>query len=368
MQTPKTYQTTNSYQTTKISQIFLTTQVYTNSQDNSVITNEMIGYINTYVNFWTLTSIACLGLVTNSLNIAVFFRQGFSEGVTRSMLAIALWDLLKCACAVLHRMFGPISLASPSLSTSWLNFTLPYVEYTTLFAGYVSYSLTAFVSVERCLCVSRPFTVKIIFTPRFTSTILISISILVYGAYFVMFFIYVVVYDFSPTFNATIAKYIYSNFYYTNGAIVMVYYQTVAILIPTLSFLILCMSSAATVHYLRRSSKFLHKVGDAVAKPPKKKDLGISPKEKQAAKTLLVVVLVNILNLFPRTVFYVAQLAEPEFYLLRRYNNIFFLTTRLLTILDFIKASVNFFIYKSMSSNFNKTFLKLMNVMQQNKG
>ncbi|CAL1526028.1 unnamed protein product [Lymnaea stagnalis] len=267
------------------------------------------------------------------------------------MTSIAVWDLLKCTCAFIHRLFGPISLASPSFGYSWIGYTRPNIEYAHIFAGYVSFALTAFVSIERCLCVCRPFTVKSVFTARFTTLMVLMISAVVFGSYSVMFFIYDVELVFNPDLNAIVAVYVYNMFYYAHRATVLVYYQVAGITLPTLSITVLCVCSITTVYHLKRSQDFLRSRHNF--------DSGISRKEKQVVKMLLTVVFVNIGNLLPRIVFYTAQLFEPEFYLLRKYNNIFFMTRCFITVLDFIKSSVNFFIYYRMSSNFHATFSEL---------
>ncbi|CAL1534041.1 unnamed protein product, partial [Lymnaea stagnalis] len=231
--------------------------------------------------------------------------------------------------------------------------------YTPIFAGYVSYALTTYVSIERCLCVSKPFTVKALFTPRFTLSAVAMISIVVFGAYVVMYFISEVAFVFAPNLNTTVAIYRYNSFFYANQAIVMVYYKYAAILLPFASFTVLCLCSATTVYKLRKSSRLLlkdNKESTRNSEISRKIKSGISLREKLVVKMLLAVVLVNIGNLFPRIVFYVAQLIEPEFYLLRRYHNIFYSVAVWLFVLDFLKASVNFFLFLSMGSLFRMKF------------
>ncbi|CAL1541181.1 unnamed protein product [Lymnaea stagnalis] len=282
--------------------------------------------------------------------------QGFKDGTNISMMAITFWDLVKCLTGLVHRMFGPISLAAPGLATSWRNITFPYVEYTPVFASYVSYALATYVSVERCLCVSKPFTVKSMFTPKFTITMVTLISCVVFGAYLVMYFVYEIAYQFSPYLNETVAFYRYNAFYYNNEFIVMLYYKCVAIILPFSSFAILCLCSLTTLYFLRQSSRFLAGREHSSKVAPARFASGISQREKQVAKMLLAVVIVNIGNLFPRIVFYVGQLVEPEFYVLRRYHNFFMTVAKFLFILDFTNASVNFFIFFSLSSAFKATF------------
>ncbi|CAL1534040.1 unnamed protein product, partial [Lymnaea stagnalis] len=324
-----------------------------------IVSDELLAYFETFINLWLLTPITGFGVVTNLLNILVFWRQGFKDGVNISMTTIACWDLLKCGTGLIHRMYGPVGLVSTAAAISWQNITFPVASYTPIFAGYVSYALTTYVSIERCLCVSKPFTVKALFTPRLTFCAIATISIVVFGSYVVMYFIHEIAFVFAPNFNTTVAIYRYTSFFFANQAIVMVYYKYVGILLPFASFTVLCLCSATTVYQLRKSSRLLHKEKNGTTRNSefsRKIKSGISLREKQVVKMLLAVVMVNIGNLFPRIVFYVAQLVEPELYLLRRYHNMFGAVAVWLFVLDILKASINFFLFLSMGSLFRIKF------------
>ncbi|XP_059139807.1 uncharacterized protein LOC131927942 [Physella acuta] len=307
--------------------------------------------IKTVVNFWIILFLSLLGAVNNLLIITVFRHQGFKEGPVISMFSISTWDLIRCMCGLIHRLYGPLELISPSVGFSWRILTIPYFEYTTIFAGYVSYALAAFVSVERCLSVSLPFKAKLMITRKVTILCVTAISILVFGSYTVIYGIYQIVFEFSPEFNATIAKLAFTKLYLNKSDIIMSYYQAVGIILPSVSFFIICICSYLTVFHLKKSSRFMkHKSDNASS------ILTLSAREKQVALTLLSVTFVYIINLFPRVVFYLAQMVEPEFYLLRKYNDLFFLTVSFIFILDFLNASIHLFIFLAMSSGFRRTF------------
>ncbi|KAK0047347.1 G-protein coupled receptor frpr-1, partial [Biomphalaria pfeifferi] len=121
-----------------------------------------------------------------------------------------------------------------------------YIEYTTIYAGYVTFSLAAFLSVERFLCVWKPFISKSLLTPTtiFLSVVIISIG--TFGAYVVVYFAYTIKFEYSQTFNTTVAIYVFSEFHYQKLAVFMVYYQVQAILIPAISFILMSIFSLAT--------------------------------------------------------------------------------------------------------------------------
>ncbi|KAK6976058.1 G-protein coupled receptor frpr-1 [Biomphalaria glabrata] len=315
------------------------------------VSSEILGEIIFDVRFGILFPLAFIGMITNTLTLLVFYKQGFQEGTTITMTSIALWNWLKCVCGLMSKMYFIISFVDQAFGVTWDNITFPYIEYTTIYAGYVTFSLAAFLSVERFLCVWKPFTAKSLLTPTtiFLSVVIISIG--TFGAYVVVYFAYTIKFEYSQTFNTTVAIYVFSYFYYQKSAVFMVYYQVQAILIPAISFILMSLFSLATVYYLKKNSQYLHKQPSLKTKAPSR--------EKQVSKALLVVVLVYIINLFPRFVFYIAQLAEPEFYMLRKYNDEFTTAAVFIFIIDLINACSHLFIFAAFSSTFREHVMSL---------
>jgi len=97
----------------------------------------------------------------------------------------------------------------------------------------------------------------------------------------------------------------------------------------------------------------------------------MSARDLQVVKMLTVVIVVYIVNLFPRIVQYFARFFEPEFYLRMRYHNLFLVVITLVFVFDFVNASTNLFIFVTMSSNFRSTFVEMFGkwwVVQNKKG
>ncbi|KAK6976853.1 peptide receptor GPCR [Biomphalaria glabrata] len=324
------------------------------AQLNVIVSNELLGEIMFVIKFGFLLPLSFIGVITNTLNIVVFYQQGFKEGSTISMTAISAWNLLKSICGIVVKLYYPIGFANQVLSVNWYNITIPYIDYTSIYAGYVTFALAAFLSLERLLCVWKPFTAKSLLTPLITLLSVITISIFTFGAYIVVYFIYTIKFEFSQTLNTSVAKFTLSQFYFEKSGIVMVYYQSIGILIPTISFIVMCICSALTVVLLRKSSSHLHQDHTS--------NKTASKREKQVSRTLLTIVSIYIINLFPRFIFYIAQLAEPEFYNLRKYSNLFVMVALLLFVIDFCNSSSHFFIFLKMSSSFRDQFMKCIDV------
>lgn len=331
----------------------------------AIINAELYSYIQTIVNLWTVLVLSVVGAVTNTLFLMVIVKQGFKEGVNISLAAITIWDLVKCLGSVIHRLYGPVLLVHPAMGTSWRNMTFPVMTYLPLFSGYVASALATYVAVERCLSVAMPLKVKSLFTPKFTLIVVIIISLSVFGAFSIMFFIYDVIYVKSIVYNTTIAVYIYNNFYFANETAIMIYYKYIGLLLPTTSFIILCVTSAITIKQLKRHGSSLYRIRDTNFNLKGSNRQLISRRETRVIRTLLVVVVTYMINTFPRIPVYIATLIEPEFYILKHYNNLFMTILYLIYILDFSNASSSFFIFLKMSTKFRRTFFAIFSLSKQ---
>ena len=137
-----------------------------------------------------------MGLVTNSLTMIVFIRQGFKDSVNVSLFSIAVWDQViavwdqvKCLAGVFYRLHGQISLVDPLSDIFWEWASWPALIYLPIFAGYVSNGLATYVYIERCLSVIMPFKVKSLFQPRLTTCFMVALSVLIFGSFSAVFFV-----------------------------------------------------------------------------------------------------------------------------------------------------------------------------------
>ncbi|XP_005092678.2 uncharacterized protein LOC101850310 [Aplysia californica] len=307
-------------------------------------------------NLWICSIIAIFGIFTNVIIIAVFSRLGYRNTINISMTCIAFWDLVRCACGLTHRVYGVIRVVNPADGRTWENFTRASVLYLYTFVVYLSSVLAGYVAVERCLCVSIPFTVKSVLTPRFTVVAMVTLSVVCLGSFVIVFGFYDYVYVFSDKYNQTIGIFTFSEFYYQNPKIVP-YYNLIGILWPLVSFIVIVVCTVIIIIHLQRSSKFR---SNAKASETKKEEsAGLSQRDKQVVKMMLVVIIFYIINLFPRIVLFFAKIFVPEFYINKLYHNLFFIVVYFLFLFDYINSASNLIIFVSMSSNFRAAFLQM---------
>ncbi|XP_005108162.1 uncharacterized protein LOC101860123 [Aplysia californica] len=258
-----------------------------------------------------------IGVVTNTLVIAVFCKQGFKDSVSVSMTTIAVWDLIKCFSGAMQRFVGPMELISPPEAQSWRIISQVIFTYSLSFSTYVTSALAAYVAVERCLCVCFPLHVKWLLTRKISAFMCITISLVVFGSFSVIFGIYDIVYVWNPRYNASVAIYKYNTFALANKGPLFQYYNLIGIICPCLSFVVITFCTGVIAQRLRQASSFRNK--NEPDGGTKKQQL--SSRDRQVVKMLLVIIAIYIISLFPRILIYFGKFFVYEFYFLRKYHN-----------------------------------------------
>ena len=290
-------------------------------------------------------------------------RDGFKESVAISMTTIAVWDLVKSIAGVMEPFAGILSLWNPAAAFSWSKICVVAFNYLNSFSSYVTSVMAAYVAVERCLCVSIPLKVKWLLTPRVTLTACLVISVVVFGAFAVMFGIYDVVWEWSATFNATVAVYKRNAFYIKHDEPLFAYYNLSGILWPLASFSVIVVATIIIVFKLRQGSKFRAAQNSVMASDiqdkQQKQGPQLSNRDRQVVKMLLVIVVIYIVSLSPRISLYMAKHIVYDFYFLRRYHKLFKFCVYWIWVADLTNGAVNFFVFYNMSSSFKATFREI---------
>ncbi|KAH9503029.1 hypothetical protein Btru_075748 [Bulinus truncatus] len=312
-------------------------------------------------------SVCFFGIFSNTIVIMVFARQGFKDSTAISMTTVSLWDLVKCLAGFMQRMEGPLELASLALAYSWTNVSLVVCNYLVSFSCYVTSVLAAYVAVERCLCVMIPLKVKWLLTPKVALVSCVSISVVVFGCFVIIFGIYDVFWSFDSHFNTTVVIFKYNSFS-NNNVELFGYYNMSGTLWPLVSLVVIIISTIIISYKLKKAAEFRFRTKTFIRrsfnKEEKKnqqliqiddKSAGISKRDQQVIKMLLVVIVIYMVNLFPRVANYLAKYIVFEYYYLRRYHNIFFIMASTVFVFDYVNGSVNLIIFYFMSSSFRET-------------
>ncbi|CAG5117697.1 unnamed protein product, partial [Candidula unifasciata] len=137
-------------------------------REPELIFNKEVTYYVLLINTWGLgQGVTCLGLIVNILNIIIFIRQGFKESVNVSLFSLTISDL-----GSLVFLFFLNLCWIPAVGKLDLPFYPDQMIYF-LFYGHVMFTrvttgTTAWIAMERCLCIITPLKVKSLITGRRT--------------------------------------------------------------------------------------------------------------------------------------------------------------------------------------------------------
>lgn len=122
--------------------------------------------------------LAVVGLVSNLVSMVIYATVGLKDSMSVSLFALSFTDF---AASVIQSMMAATYLASEIYPSSPVDLQVIAFVFMgwSLNAGHlISCWLTAFISVERCLCVVTPFRVKQIFTVQRSVIVLLVIYLI----------------------------------------------------------------------------------------------------------------------------------------------------------------------------------------------
>ncbi|GFO30970.1 chemosensory receptor a [Plakobranchus ocellatus] len=303
----------------------------------------------TYANFF----VVLVGIFSNILVIVAYSKLGFSETVNISYLALGISDL---SVSVI-RSWGAICFAFTltntnvpfdpvSLSSTTVFYPAQGFEKTTAF-------ITAFIALERCLCVQFPLHVKTIVTRRKSIIVMLMIFLLVFVPSNLIHVVNIHRWIYSPTRNRTILvvvplqtslRYIIQRALYAYYGTILHLTALIAVWICTI-FLAVGLKRKAEI----RKENFKNSIN---AEKNKRK-------ESHVIKTVFLLAITYLICSTPTAATLLVPHFVPEFSSLRglaRISRICHYASALLTQLN---SSANLFIFAYMGSKFRQTLLAL---------
>ncbi|CAL1538314.1 unnamed protein product [Lymnaea stagnalis] len=291
-----------------------------------------------------------LGIVFNVINIIVFVKLGFSDTTNISLLALSVADI-----GVSLPVLG-YSIISIPFVTSLLGRSL---------AGAIIYAvgapvhilfcriaglLTAFLALERFVCVAWPLRVKTVVTPRLTVGLVISLFVIMTACNVPNSLAYRIGLEFDPLLNETG----YGILFHPHGDQLQDITITVQVLAQITSFTVVAVSTLGLVWSLRKSVKW-RKSTSAVSLPAH-----VSRREKQLVKMVILISVVFIVCSLPTVVGNLAMVCDKDFNVRGSLMNLFLFSSIVFFILNTTNSMVNMFVYLNMSSRYRVVFLSLI--------
>ncbi|GFO04175.1 chemosensory receptor a [Plakobranchus ocellatus] len=308
-----------------------------------------------------------LGVGTNILNILVFIKMGLQETTTISMLALAVSDLICCIMAFwTYLCYVPAFRDMPGLPFQSVEVSL---ETGQTFRPYVIRTgalITAFITLERCLCVVIPLKVKNIITLSATRVLIVVIYIITIVPYIAHPMLYQLDWKFYPYLNRSLVGAVYKeNPLAILFMLIASYLCGFFYLLLATSVVIVC--TLFLVINLLRSSRWRESMrkqtGASTAKSADMKTSS-SRREDRLIKQVVVIAILFIICTTPGAVSMFIIAVSKDFVEKSRFYPSTLVLQGYLFAFETVNNSVNFFVYYVIGTKFRLVFRQMIGVKE----
>ncbi|RUS78143.1 hypothetical protein EGW08_014091 [Elysia chlorotica] len=330
--------------------------------DDEDVCTDLYSFITVCISYVTIP-ISAVGICGNIVILITFTKIGFLEPINISYCALAVSDILGVLFLMWNSICSILDFQKSDIPFEALQISLPTGgAIFDIFNGTTAW-LTAYVSLERCLCVVFPLKIKRILTHR-KSIIVIASLFTIIGVPLLCanFILFQFEFQFDSETNRTVlnAKNLKDS---SHGLYSFVYLYKFAVLnLLSLTIILVCSSILAV--RVRRSAKF-RMTASAV---PTNQMPGADPfddrtrrkfiADMRVSKIVLSIASISILLGCLNATRTLLVMVWPDFRPTPDHN-IFIVASKLLSLLYLVNSSVNFFIFYMMGSKFRRTVQQL---------
>ncbi|GFO27099.1 peptide receptor gpcr [Plakobranchus ocellatus] len=336
--------------------------------DSGILSDEQFYIIILFIIYASQIINTC-AIIANGLSIAVFVKLGFSEPSNISLTALAVCDF---SLAVLY------TWNNLCFWLTYHNFRLPFHSANVSFLtggaqlAYLSTTIawiTAFISLERCLCILLPLKVRRLITPRGTFVAMLIIILLTFCPSLFTYIRYKFVWAFNPYQNRTILNTTPVN---SEFAILLekISIAICGVIQPLLAFSIVLTCSVRLIVQLRKISCWRMSVTSAKSRRVQPEEnlaasspaagVRISQKEKRLVRMVVAIATIFNVSYVPTCIGLLCYVVFDEFNLFGVYRRLFLVSGYIISWGQSISGSVNILIYYKMASKFRSVFRRLV--------
>ncbi|XP_005110482.3 tachykinin-like peptides receptor 86C [Aplysia californica] len=292
--------------------------------------------------------VSIFGVISNLVNLSIFWRHGFRESINVGLTALAVSDLgTVISGAILSVCFNPLipysEMGVNSRDVQYLVGAHPRFCF-----ARITGLITVYITLERCLCVAVPLHVKRILTPRRTFAVVVLIFTLIFLIETPIYMAHKLDWKFSYALNRSEISLVSMS----NAAELENLSFGLSVCVQFSSFGLLLILTSTLVLLLKKRSEW--RLQTVSAGPSDKNN--VSRRERGAIRLTLMVSTILICFLFPSTLLIITSFLEPEFNFGRRYQNMYFSVWTIVSLGEVSNSSVNIFVYYKMNSRYRETF------------
>ncbi|CAL1530413.1 unnamed protein product, partial [Lymnaea stagnalis] len=293
--------------------------------------------------------IAIFGIVANSINIAVFYRQGLNTTINISFTMLAVSDL--CSL-VTYLMFNVCT--NPLVVNSGAPVVFSEVKHLTSAFPHACFSrvtawITAYITAERCACIAYPLKVKRMITLRRACVILVAIYAVMILSLTPEYATVYVTWKFYPQLNRTLLGTSISEDRNKVKKITFLLYPSY-----TLSaFIAVALFTSILLVALNRKAKWRQVATTGQSEI-------IATRDKKTVKMVIVLAGIFAVTVSPAVLVTALMLSIPGLDFVGEYSNLFFVFFSFTFLFDVINSSAHIFLYYKMSSNYRDSFHEIL--------
>lgn len=309
-------------------------------------------------------TVTIFGIISNVLNCIVFIKQGFLDCINISLISLAVSDL----CSLLTVMWSNLCF-TPAFQVSGIPIATHEVHLITGSWPHVMFTrvtgwITAFISLERCVCVMLPLKVKSIFTPRTHIVAVIVFFAVTFMCASMAYFSVGVGWRFFPERNKTMLGLIFLADPKQRKLIDSISYVINGVVMPVSCFISVVTFTAVLIVKLNQKASWRHAHSSAANETQDKSKINTksNTKERKVAKMVVLISVTFIASFLPAVGTFVAKYIEPQLTYDGLYRRLAMVILSASFTAEVLNSSINIFVYFKMSTKFRQTFLRTFRV------
>lgn len=306
-------------------------------------------------------AVTVFGTISNCINCVIFVKQGFSDTINISLLCLAISDI----CSLMSIMWSNLCF-TPALRDSEIPMATYEVHLITGSWPHVIFTrttgwITAFISLERCVCVILPLKVKTIFTRRRHVMAMVSFFVIPMSCASLAYVCAGLKWRFFPERNRTLIGLVYHMDAYRRRITHSVSYAINGVFMPVSCFVSVVILTTVLVTKLndKASWRYSNSSAKSQTKAQSKNIVNLNTKEMKVAKMVVLISMIFITSFIPAVVIFIAGFAEPQLSYDGLYKNLFLVTLSVSFTTEAINSSINICIYLKMSTKYRESFTRM---------
>ncbi|GFO12933.1 type-1 angiotensin ii receptor [Plakobranchus ocellatus] len=326
--------------------------------------NLLLGFIVPIISF------SILGLATNITNIIVFIKMGLQETTTISMLALAVSDFICCLLSLwTYVCYIPAFRDLPNLPFNSVEVSMETGVIIRPFFTRTGALITAYITLERCLCVVLPMKVKTIITTKVTRITMVIIYLITLLPYISHQFQATLGWKFYPHLNRTMIGTVHVNDPVASVAL-QVNTFVVGFFYLLLASVTIFVCTTFLVITLARNSKWRESVSSQTRPSSSSDESGNSKpsgsrKENRLMKMVVAIALLFIFCHIPAIVSIFLATFSTDFFRTGRYGSFIILLSSIQFAFEVVNNSLNFFLYYMMGTKFKGVFRQMVGLARK---